>query len=189
MRWLFVLTLSLAALTSASCDESRSPTSPPAIGISTVSGPASSGSTNPTPPPTQTPGGSSSLICLSNRGSISALIDGAPWTGTCLQAVSWASNALSIVATDGMQTVTLAAVTPNPGSVDLTTGAAFGSVTVVSTAATWTTANNGGSGTLTLSRLDRQGAAGTFSFVAPAVPSTIAIGLKVVTNGVFDVTF
>jgi hypothetical protein len=190
MRWLVVLTVSLATLASASCDEPGSPTSP-AIGMSSVSGPGSSGSATPPPatPPPPPPGGNTSLECLANRGSISALIDGTPWIATCLQAVSWGANTFSIVATNGTQTVTLGAVTPVPGSFDLTTGAAFGTVSTILTGATWTTAHNAGTGTLTLSRLDPQGATGTFSFVAPAVPSTLAIGLKIVTNGVFDVTF
>lgn len=120
---------------------------------------------------------------------MSADIDGTRWTAICVQAASWVANTLSVVATNGTQVVTLRAVTPVPATIDLTTGVAFGSVALLSNAATWTTANSAGTGTLTLSRLDLQGAAGTFSFSAPAAPGTGAAGTKVVTNGAFNVTF
>ena len=188
MRWRGLLAILFAVLATANCDDSRSPTSPPLIGTSRVSGPSNTGgSTNPTPAPA--PGTNGVPNCLSNRGTMSAQINGTPWTATCLQAASWAANTLSIVATDGTQAITLGAVTPVPGPIDLATGAAFGSVTLLSTAGTWTTANNGGTGTLTLSRLDLQGATGTFSFSAPPAPGTVATGTKVVANGVFNVTF
>jgi hypothetical protein len=118
-----------------------------------------------------------------------AQIDGTTWIANCLQAASWVANTLSIVATNGTDTITLGAITSVPGSIDLTTGAAFGTVARVSPAGTWTTANSGGTGTLTLSRIDFQGANGTFSFSAPAVSGTAATGTRVVTNGVFNVTF
>src|SRR5918994_1407176 len=170
MGWRVLLALSFAVLTTANCDDSRSPTSPPVIGTSRAGGPSDTGgSTNPTQTPAPTPGSSTTgIICLANRGTMSAQIDGTPWMATCLQAASWAANTLTIVATNGTEIITLRAVTPIPTSIDLTTGAAFGAVTVLSTAATWTTANSGGTGTLTLSRLDVQGAAGAFSFSAPA---------------------
>jgi hypothetical protein len=120
---------------------------------------------------------------------MSAQIDGTTWSATCLQAASWTANTLSIVATNGTDTITLQAITSAPGAIDLTTGAAFGSVTRVSTPGTWTTANSAGTGTLTLSRLGVQGATGVFSFSAPAAPGTAAIGTRVVANGVFNVTF
>jgi hypothetical protein len=191
MGWRVLLALSFAVLTTANCDDSRSPTSPPLIGTSRASGPGSTGgSTNPTPTPAPTPGSSTTgVICLANRGTISAQIDGTPWTATCLQAASWTANTLMIVATNATQAITLGAVTPVPRSIDLRVGAAFASVTLLSTAATWTTANSGGSGTLTLSRLDTQGAVGTFSFSAPAASGTVATGTKVVANGVFNLTF
>src|SRR5688572_19744865 len=131
MRWRVLLALSFAVLTTANCDDSVSPTSPPPIGTSRASGPSTDGgSTNPTPTPPPTTGtGSSGIVCLPNRGTMSAQIDGIPWEANCLQAASWAANTLSIVATNGTQTITLGAVTPVPTSIDLTTGAAFGSVT------------------------------------------------------------
>jgi len=118
---------------------------------------------------------------------MSAQIDGTPWIATCLLAASWTAGTLSIVATNGTDTITLGAIASIPGSIDLTTATAFASLTRAG--GTWTTANSGGTGTLTLSRLDLQGATGTFSFSAPAVPGTAAIGTKFVSGGVFDVTF
>src|ERR687897_2027752 len=169
MGWRVLLALSFAVLTTANCDDSRSPTSPPVIGSSRVGGPSDTGgSTNPSQPAPLPGSSTTGIICLANRGTMSAQIDGTPWMATCLQAASWAANTLTIVATNGTEIITLRAVTPIPTSIDLTTGAAFGAVTVLSTAATWTTANSGGPGTLTLSRLDVQGAAGAFSFSAPA---------------------
>ena len=189
MRCSVLLAVSLVVLTTAGCDDSGSPTSPPAIGIGRAGGPSGSGgSTNPNPTPAPTPG-TGGLNCLSNRGTMSAQIDGTPWIANCLQAASWIANTLSIVATDGTETITLGAVTSVASPIELTTGIAFGSVTRLSPPATWTTANPGGSGALTLSRVDFQGASGTFSFSAPAAPGTGATGTKVVSNGVFNVTF
>ena len=120
---------------------------------------------------------------------MSAQIDGTTWIANCLQAASWNANTLSIVATNGTETITLGAVTAAPRIIDLTTGTAFGSVTRLSPAATWTTATTGATGTLTLSRIDFQGASGAFAFSAAAAPGTTATGTRVVSNGVFNVTF
>ena len=120
---------------------------------------------------------------------MSAQIDGTTWIANCMQAASWIANTLSIVATNGTETITLGAVATELGSIDLTTGAAYASVTRLSPAATWTTAAGGGGGTLTLTRVDFQGADGSFSFTASPAPGSAATGRKVVTNGVFSVTF
>jgi hypothetical protein len=120
---------------------------------------------------------------------MSAEIDGTTWIANCIQAASWIANTLSIVGTNGTDTVTLGAVTTELGTIDLTTGAAYGSVTRLSTGATWTTGAGRGGGILTLTRVDFQGAAGTFSFSAPPAPGSTATGTKVVSNGMFNVRF
>jgi len=54
---------------------------------------------------------------------------------------------------------------------------------------TWTTGLTGGSGTVTLTILTTNRAAGTFSFVAQGLGSTITPKQRQVTNGQFDVAF
>jgi hypothetical protein len=53
----------------------------------------------------------------------------------------------------------------------------------------WGTELAGGSGTVTVATVTATSAAGTFSFRAAGRPETGATGMRVVTSGVFNVTF
>jgi hypothetical protein len=85
--------------------------------------------------------------------------------------------------------ITLGATAAAPGNFDVGTGAASASIIGLSSLGTWATSSINGIGTVSLSRIDRAGAAGTFSFTAPPVAGTGATGARVVTNGAFNVTF
>jgi hypothetical protein len=170
MSWRLVVLIACVAATASGCD---SPTSP---GIGTGTG-------NATPPPS-TPG----INCSTNRGTLSATVDGAPWTSLCVPAASWLAGNLAIGAANDTEVMTLTANVAVPGNYTGQIGGAVGSLTRGTGAPTWT---SGPAGTMSLviTRLDLQGASGTFSFSAGPVAGTAATGTRSVTNGSFDVTF
>lgn len=53
----------------------------------------------------------------------------------------------------------------------------------------WAANATSGSGTITITELDAEHIAGTFSFVAPASQGSSATGTRTVTNGAFDIEF
>src|SRR5688572_24151455 len=111
MRILAILTLATAAIAFTACEDAN-PTSPPVLGT----GGAGTGST-----PSETPGapngpGGRSPLCPTNRGTMSADINGEKWTSTCVQAAGWVAGALSIVATNGTEVITLGVNATVPGT-------------------------------------------------------------------------
>lgn len=167
MRILAILTLATAAIAFTACEDAN-PTSP-----ETPGGP-------------NQPGGRSTL-CPTNRGTMSAEINGEKWTSTCVQAAGWVAGTLSIVATNGTEVITLGVNATVPGTADALRGAS-GTITRPATGATWMS-GPGGAITITLTRIELGGAAGTFSFSAAAVAGTVATGTRNVTNGTFSVIF
>jgi hypothetical protein len=128
-----------------------------------------------------------------SHGSMSANINGVPWTASCVGAPI---RTATILAFAGIQT------DPSPSTVVGVTleGTSIGPVgTFGSEGAVSINMSNGSpanwqndpasAGILTLTTLTTAGATGTFSFSAPSVPGTGATGTKVVTNGVFNITF
>jgi hypothetical protein len=124
---------------------------------------ASPTSASPTPTPvtaSSCPGGTQS------KGTMSAVINGTAWSTTCVTTAS------------------------GPGTFSMSSGAANALVNLLpASAAAWTANVTGGSGTITLTALSQTGASGTFSFTAVPLAGTGATGNKVVTGGVFSVTF
>jgi hypothetical protein len=131
-----------------------------------------------------------------SHGSMSATINGAPWTASCVGAPI---RTATILAFAGLQT------DPSPstvvgvmlGGTSIGPVGTFGSEGTVGInlgnglSAYWQNDPNSGGvpGVLTLTTLTTAGATGTFSFSAPSVPNTGATGTKVVTNGIFNITF
>jgi Family of unknown function (DUF6252) len=74
----------------------------------------------------------------------------------------------------GMKTIGMG----DPANASITEGAAL-----------WAANATIGSGTVTITELDAEHIAGTFSFVAPATPGTSATGTRTVTQGEFDIEF
>jgi hypothetical protein len=131
-----------------------------------------------------------------SHGSMSATINGVPWIANCVGAPIRTATTLAFA---GIQTtpspstvvgVTLSGMTIGPvgtfgseGSVGIDMGNGL--------SAYWQNdpTSGGVPGILTLTTLTTAVATGTFSFSAPSVADTGATGTKVVTNGVFNITF
>jgi hypothetical protein len=101
---------------------------------------------------------------------------------------------LSIAGGDNRQLLSFA-VTANRGSGTYTTGVIDPNNVVVSTlsnvggAAAWLSGPTFGSGSVTITSLTSTSAAGTFTLTLAPTAGTGATGNKVITNGVFNVTF
>ena len=181
MRLSLGILLLCGCLLFIACDESA-PTSP------TVSqGAVSSGGGNTQTPNPTAPGGSASVNCANSRGTLTAQVDGTTWA-TCVTTASWAANVFSLSAVRGTEVLTLTVNAGLMGTYDALTGSASGTVTRTTDDAAWTS-GPGGTVSLVLTRLDLQGAIGTFSFTGTAAPGTVARGTRTVSNGTFSVTF
>ena len=124
-------------------------------------------------------------------GSMTANINGAAWRSTKAgDKGSHSGTIYAVVGLNGSYTIALGiAGLTAPGTVDLSLASGNGSNAIVSnTVGAWSTAFNGGSGTITVTTLTANRIAGTFSFDA-AAGSGNATGTLQVRNGNFDVTF
>jgi Family of unknown function (DUF6252) len=131
-----------------------------------------------------------------HKGTMSATVDGAPWTAEVISAAAIQGGVLRI----GGQSHTKApfvalgiAAPPKVGtySVGPATGASVaGSLVDVGNGAArqWNADGGAGSGTVTLTELTPARASGTFSFTLVHMV-TSSTGTKIITNGKFDVTF
>jgi hypothetical protein len=156
----------------------------------TYQGKAGTATTTTTPPPS-TPG-------ASPRGSMSATIDGTRWDAVIISAAAISGGVLRVGGQDSKTTPFVAlgvAVPPGVGTytVSAATGATVaGSLDQTSTTAPtllqWNANFTFGSGTITLSSLTATAASGTFSFNLVHI-ATASTGTRVITNGVFNITF
>jgi hypothetical protein len=155
--------------------------------------------------PTGPSGGSTSSGSPNSKGSMTAVIDGKPWTAT--QGVATASYAGGIVSIGGSDPNYLLsfAVTVNGGSTyqipgaDRTTGQPpeqAGNnallIPIVNGVAQpgWAADFTKGSGTVVLTSVSAAGATGTFSFaLAPSNASFGTAGSRIVSSGTFNVKF
>jgi hypothetical protein len=138
-------------------------------------------------------------LTTSSRSSMRATIDGVSWTAVTVSAAKGGAipaapaGFLSIGGTNSFsgQYVEIAVAVPAAvGTYDVSssTGANTG-LQIPNASSSWSAGPLGGNGTVTLTTLTATGATGTFSFTAVPLRGTNATGDKVVTNGVFDVTF
>jgi len=141
--------------------------------------------------------------CAASHGTMSAVINGAAWTATCVSQASAIGTVISIGATDGNQTLgfsisanglgaySMSPIDPLNPPQTLRLATALVTLLPATNSASWTAsaATPNSSGTLTLTGLTSTGVAGTFSFTAVATPGTPASGTKVVSNGVMNITF
>ncbi len=123
------------------------------------------------------------------NGSMSARVDGASWSASTAIAATYTNGVLGIAGTDGSgRSVGFGALATAPGT--FTIGATSPANALVNEAGkAWQAAQSIGSGTITITAISATGAAGTFQFTAAPVSGTGATGNRVVTEGVFDVTF
>jgi len=150
---------------------------------------ACGGSSTSVSAPTTTPTTGAPVTPL--HGTMTAVIDGLPWTAIAITTAAYNNGTLSIGGADGsnpIRSIGLAVSTGGPGTfaMNAVAGAARGLVSI-GIGPTWTTAL-GGSGTLTVSTISSTGASGTFSFVATPIAGGAA-GNKNVTSGTFNITF
>ncbi len=124
--------------------------------------------------------------------TISATVDGTAWCSPAA-GVSRAGNN-SIIAIAGIDlgltaSVSFGVVASAPGTFSVAFGNnTFGSATVTKSGKGWSSALQGGTGTVTFSTLTANHVIGTFAF--DAVPASGgATGTVHVTNGKFDITF
>ena len=131
-----------------------------------------------------------------NFGTLTAVIDGVPYTGVINSATN-ANGTLRIASNSADLTRSVAFAAPAAvGTVTVFLGSAISFNVITTTGSTvigsWAAAGQFGSGTLTITSLTSSGASGTFSFSAPPAPAGSggqATGTKVVTNGIFTARF
>ncbi len=132
--------------------------------------------------------------------SMSATIDGVAFAPPALAVQgSYTSGVLTIggsvtsAGTTTLLSINLTNVTET-GSYELSPSFAGQLATVtrtkgISGVSTWTTALSPGSGSVSITTLSSERAAGTFQFTAQQAPGTEATGQVSVTSGSFDITF
>lgn len=130
----------------------------------------------------------------SNR-SMSATIDGSAWAATSASLVPLVqSGFLALAGTNASGNITLGfGVTHAPGTYAVGASSTVNSSLVVVTGTTgqgWFAGGGSfGNGSVTVTTATPSSAAGSFTFTLIPTPGTGATGNKVVTNGVFNVTF
>lgn len=133
------------------------------------------------------------------KGTMSARIDGVAWTATCITVAQNDAVFCKCVAISGGDSANpqLAAAigAPNTGPGTYPIGGPLDPANanvltaIGGTAALWTANAIGGSGSVTITTLTAAGASGTFAFNAIGGTLTGPTTTKVVTQGVFNVTF
>ncbi len=191
MRWLMTLWLVLVLCGTTSCGGSAAATTPTLISTTT-----------PTPTPTPTPP-TATTSCLANHGSMSATINGVPWVAVCVVAnppsdaaggpsLSFNGNDSTFSMEIDLEPATAPGIFP-VGTV-LPTGpvngaALFGFDSGGVVTSSWHADSLGGSGLISLITISATGASGTFNFNMVPEPTPPTTGTRVVTNGVFNITF
>lgn len=126
------------------------------------------------------------------RGTITAQIDGATFTGVATTAANQ-SGIFAAAASNNGGTITLgfgALATVGTTSIGVRSPTNANMVVISGgSVQSWAASTSGGTGTLTISSMTATGATGTFSFTMVPVPGSGASGTKSVTNGTFTVTF
>lgn len=129
-------------------------------------------------------------------GTLTAVIDGVPYTGVINTAAN-ANGTLRIASNSADLTRSVSFAAPAAvGTITVFLGSAISFNVMTTTGSTvigsWAAAGQFGSGTLTITSLTSSGASGTFSFSAPPAPAGSggqATGTKVVANGIFTARF
>jgi hypothetical protein len=146
------------------------------------SGPVPAPSPGPAPGPTPGPG---PVPVPSDGGTMTATIDGVPWTGRITVASIATGNNLVVSGTGSPGITTIALSSPAQVGTQTvgSTSPLVGSL-IVSPTVGWLAAGPIGSGTMTISTLTETSATGTFSFTL--VPNLGSGPNKIVTNGTFN---
>jgi hypothetical protein len=131
-------------------------------------------------------------LTTSSRSTMTATVDGVSWAAILVSSAR-GPGVLSVGGTNSFtgayESITVAfPATVGTYSLD-STSVANAQLAIPTNAASWVAGPLGGSGSVTLATLTATGATGTFSITFAALKGTTASGNKVVTNGVFNVTF
>jgi hypothetical protein len=123
-------------------------------------------------------------------GSMSAVVDGQPWTATIALTAAVNGGILGFAGSDADQTtIGMAMVLAGPGTYVVEPNSPTNATYTEAGAAQWAARTDLGSGSITLTTTTESRAVGTFEFtVAPDVGNP-ATGTKQITQGRFDVTF
>jgi hypothetical protein len=129
------------------------------------------------------------------NGTVTAAVSGINFSGELSTAAVKVGNTLTFAAATTVSgTTRLFNITLTDATATGDYTFAFGSTNIAlyteqtgSAIATWTTAVQNGTGTLTLTTLTATRAVGTFAFNMQAAPGTGATGNKLVTFGTFDI--
>jgi hypothetical protein len=132
------------------------------------------------------------------KGTMTALIDGTPWTAVCFAVNVGAPGIIGLGGSDNLSTPTTFgfgfAGSNRVGTYPVDRALGINALLTVGPAAWQAAAVTNGSGTLTFTTSTRSHVAGTFSFTL--LPGTLAAmkgntakGTRVATNGAFDITF
>jgi hypothetical protein len=143
-------------------------------------------------------GGSDSVTgttanCVTTK-TISAAIDGTAWCSPAAGVSRAGSNSNTIIAIAGIDlgltaSISIGVVASAPGTFSVGFGnSTFGSATVTKSGKGWSSALQGGTGSVTFTTLTANHVVGTFAFDAVAA-SGGATGTVHVTGGKFDITF
>ena len=158
-----------------------------------IAGCSKSSNNSPTSP-SGSSGGSTPIVTA--HGSMSATIDGARWDAKAILTVIHSAGSITIGGSDVLLGPMTSVDLSFPDSVGshpvASTGLSFADVMTSNAIAggavnTWSSAVGGSSGTITVTSSTASGAAGTFQLNLPGFEKTT--GTKVITNGVFNVTF
>jgi hypothetical protein len=127
---------------------------------------------------------------------MSATLDGTRWDAKAALTVVHSAGSITITGSDALIGTMTSVSLSFPESVGshpvASTGLSFADVMISNAIAggpvnTWSSAVGGSSGTITVTTSTASGAAGTFQLSLPGFEKTT--GTKVITNGVFNVTF
>ncbi len=145
--------------------------------------------------PTSPGGGSNCSVIVGNKGTVTAQIDGAAFSGiTPTGGATQTPNVITLFGqTTDNTTLTLGTTSLNGTSTfgaGIVNGSSISLQTRSCTAGTglWMAVFGSGSGTITIQSTPT-GATGTFSGTLVAVPNSGATGTKTITGGQFNVTF
>jgi hypothetical protein len=124
------------------------------------------------------------------NGSMSAKIDGSTWNSVATTA-TYNNGSLIISGADTSNpphALGMGVVATGPGTFQVNQQSPA-NATLINGSATWVASIVGGSGTIIITSLTSTSVSGTFSFTMIPTPGSTSSGNKVITEGVFNVTF
>jgi len=124
------------------------------------------------------------------NGSMSAKVDGDSWVANSALTVAYTGGILAFAGSDAsMLTIGMGFIPTGPGTYSIGPSEPTNANLSEGTVHSWAASSSMGSGSVTLTSFTENSASGTFSFTVEPVTTTGATGSRLVTEGMFDVTF